>query len=178
MLIELKRLSAKNLEAALAKASVYRDLNQPEEAESICRDVLGVEPKNQTALRILGLALTDQLVAPWGRTHHPHEQGGQGLLEEAVAIFEKLEAEYDRAYYVGVAWERAGKGHLERGEAHNAVTSLEHAMALFERAERVGPTDSPDPILRYNRCVRLLTTHPLLMAAASDPRDSAVFSSE
>ena len=119
MTLALKRLTTQNLEAALAKASTYRDLNQPEEAESICRDVLDVDPENVHALRVLGLALTDRFGTAW-----------VGLFEEAVAV--------------------------------------------FERAEKLAPPESPDPILRYNRCVRLLTTHPLLLAAAGDPREDAV----
>lgn len=163
MTLALKRLTTQNLEAALAKASTYRDLNQPEEAESICRDVLDVDPENVHALRVLGLALTDRFGTAW-----------VGLFEEAVAVFERLGTEYERVYYGGIAWERSAKAHLERGEAHSAVTSLEHALALFERAEKLAPPESPDPILRYNRCVRLLTTHPLLLAAAGDPREDAV----
>ena len=31
---------------AVAKAKQYRVLNQPAEAESICRDILEVEPEN------------------------------------------------------------------------------------------------------------------------------------
>ena len=43
MAFELKRLPHASLDAAIAKAEHYRDLNQPEEAESICRDVLDVD---------------------------------------------------------------------------------------------------------------------------------------
>ena len=46
MTYELKKLADKNLDAAIALAKHYRDLNQPEEAESICRDVLEVAPEN------------------------------------------------------------------------------------------------------------------------------------
>lgn len=163
MALKLKRLTTKNLEAALAKASTYRDLNQPEEADSICRDVLDVDPQNQHALKILGLSLTDRFAS-----------ARVGMFEEAVEIFERLATEYDRVYYGGIAWERAAKAHLERSEAHSAVTSFEHAMKLFVRAEELAPADTPDPILRYNRCVRILSTHPHLLAAASDPREDAV----
>ena len=37
---KLKSISPEGLEAALSKAEVYRFLNEPEEAESICQDVL------------------------------------------------------------------------------------------------------------------------------------------
>jgi tetratricopeptide (TPR) repeat protein len=163
----LKRLSAGDLHAALAKATHYRDLNQPEEAESICRDILDVDSTNQDALKTLGLALTDRFPGAW-----------VGLFEEAIAVFQRLSNEYDRVYYSGVAWERSAKAHLERGEAHSAVTSFEHALELFERAEKLAPAGTPDPILRWNRCVRLVTSHPLLLEAASDPRDSAHYSSD
>ncbi len=155
----LKKLSRANLEPAMAKAAHYRDLNQPEEAESICRDVLAIDDHHQTAWKLVGLALTDRFGA-----------GQVGLLEEAIAAFEKLDDEYERVYHIGVAWERAAKAHLERSEAHSAVTSFEHALGLFEKAERMRP-DSPDPVLRWNRCVRLLSNNPLLKVAMHAPRE-------
>jgi tetratricopeptide (TPR) repeat protein len=158
----LKRLTGAHLEAAIVKAAHYRDLNQPEEAESICRDVLDVDGANQAAWKLLGLAITDRLATPEA-----------GLLEEAVAAFGRLEDDYERVYHVGVAWERAAKAHVERSEAHSALTAFEHALSLFERAERMRP-DSADPILRWNRCVRLLSSHPLLRAAIREPREHDV----
>jgi tetratricopeptide (TPR) repeat protein len=159
---DLKHLPRASLEAAIAKAAHYRDLNQPEEAESICRDVLDVDATHQVAFRLLGLALTDRL-----------QTGHAGLLEQAIDAFEKLTDEYDRVYHVGVAWERAAKAHLERNEAHSAVTAFEHALGLFAKAEAIRP-DSPDPVLRWNRCVRLLSTHPSLRAAIHAPREDEV----
>lgn len=159
---ELKRLPRASLDAAIAKAAHYRDLNQPEEAESICRDVLDLDPGHQAARKLLGLSLTDRFVS-----------GEVGLVEQAVEAFESLSDEYDRVYHVGVAWERAAKAHLERGEAHSAVTAFEHALSLFSKAEGMHP-DSPDPVLRWNRCVRLLTSHPSLRAALHAPREDDV----
>jgi hypothetical protein len=158
----LKRLSFASIEAALVRAAHYRDLNQPEEADSICRDVLDVDGANQTAWKLLGLAITDRFVTREA-----------GLLEDAIAAFEHLEDAYERVYHVGVAWERAAKAHLERDEAHSAVTAFEHAMSLFERAQGMRPA-SPDPILRWNRCVRLLSSHALLRAAIDEPREHDV----
>jgi tetratricopeptide (TPR) repeat protein len=162
MTYALKRLTRANLEAALVQAAHYRDLNQPEEAESICRDVLDVDPQNQPAWKLVGLAITDQLQA-----------GPVGLLEEAIASFEQLTDEYERVYLVGVAWERAAKAHLEKNEAHSAVTAFEHALCHFERAEVMRP-DSADPVLRWNRCVRLLSSHASLRAAIHAPREDEV----
>lgn len=158
----LKRLSLTNVDAAIAKAAHYRDLNQPEEAESICRDVLDIDATNQAAWRILGLAITDRFATREA-----------GLLEEAMGAFAELDDEYERVYHSGVAWERAAKAHLERNEAHSAVTAFEHALSLFEQAEGMRP-DSPDPVLRWNRCVRLLSSHPMLRAAMDNPREHDV----
>jgi tetratricopeptide (TPR) repeat protein len=158
----LKRLPRESLEAAMTKAAHYRDLNQPEEAESICRDVLDVDPKHQAAWKVLGLAITDRFTS-----------GQAGLLEEALGAFARLEDPYERVYHTGVAWERAAKAHLERDQAHSAVTSFEHALNLFEKAEAMRPA-SPDPVLRWNRCVRILSEHPSLLAAMKAPREDQV----
>jgi tetratricopeptide (TPR) repeat protein len=158
--LELKRIPRESLGTAIEKAAHYRDLNQPEEAESICRDVLDVDETHQTAWRLLGLAMTDRFAS-----------GPVGLLEQAIEAFEHLTDEYERIYHEGVAWERIAKVHLERGEAHSAVTSFESALQLFEKAGAMKP-GSPDPVLRWNRCVRLLSTHPALRAAIHAPRES------
>ena len=162
MALNLKRLRRENLGAAIEKAAHYRDLNQPEEAESICLDVLDVESEHQTAWKLLGLALTDRL-----------RSGQPALLEPALEAFAHLSNEYERTYHLGVAWERAAKAHLERNEAHSAVTGFENALRLYEKAETLRP-DLPDPLLRWNRCVRMLTTQPSLRAALLAPPEAHV----
>ncbi len=153
MRYELKRLPETALQSAIARAEHYRDLNQPDEAESICRDVLDVLPTEQRALRTLGLALTDRFPKDRHR-----------VFDEALAIFSLLEAEYERTYYRGIAWERIAKVQLEHGETRNALHSFELALESFERAEDLGEGKTSDPILRWNRCVRALKTHPELLA--------------
>lgn len=154
----LKPLVARNLDAALALAKHYRDLNQPEEAESICRDVLAVSPNAEDAWRTLGLALTDRFPVAW-----------MTIFDEACAAFAKLSSEYERAYYTGIAWERYAKAQLESGRAHNAIHAFEEALERFEQAEKFTPGDEPNPILHYNRCVRALTTYPELVRASGVP---------
>ena len=56
----IKQIHPNGIDAALQKADKYRELGQPAEAESICRDVLAIDPDHQLALRILGLALSDR----------------------------------------------------------------------------------------------------------------------
>jgi tetratricopeptide (TPR) repeat protein len=156
--VELKSLKGHDLASALDKANVYRALNQPEEAESICEDILAVDSKHQGALKTLGLAVTDRF-----------SEQRVSLFDRALEIFEKLESEYDRVYHQGIAWERLGKAHLSRNEGLGALTSFEHALEHYEKAESLGAKDAADPILRWNRCVRLITTHRLLKEAAAAP---------
>src|SRR2546429_7172465 len=59
---QLKSISKAGIPEAIAKAELYRYLNEPEEAESICRDILAVDPGHQLARRMLGLAITDQFI--------------------------------------------------------------------------------------------------------------------
>jgi len=49
-MFEPKPISKDAVPAALAKAERYRFLNEPGEAESICLDVLQIEPDNQDAI--------------------------------------------------------------------------------------------------------------------------------
>lgn len=148
---ELKRLADKNLGTAITLAKHYRALNQPDEAESICRDVLEVAPHNVEALRTLGLALTDRFASQW-----------MTLFDEACATFKKLPSDYERAYYVGIAWERYAKAQLEAGRAQNAIHAFHEAIARFEESAVHAAKDDPAPILHFNRCVRALTTNPEL----------------
>ena len=125
----LKSLGARDLEAALAKAEQYRALNEPEEAESICRDILAVSSDHQLALRTLGLALTDRFDKNW-----------TSCFDESLTVFKKLKSEYEVVYYSGVAWERCAKAQLENGQVRNAAHSFERALEQFESAEKISPT--------------------------------------
>ena len=49
-MVELKRIPKAAVPAALEKALRYRLLNEPLQSESICCDVMAVEPKHQEAL--------------------------------------------------------------------------------------------------------------------------------
>ncbi len=77
--LTLKTISKSGIPEAIAKAELYRYLNEPEEAESICRDVLAAEPKHMLGLRTLGLAITDQFT---GETSDRYS--------EVEAIFQRL----------------------------------------------------------------------------------------
>lgn len=150
MELKLKSISQAGINAAIAKAERYRYLNEPEEAESICRDILAVEPTHQLAQRILGLAITDQFTGDV-----------KDRFSEAATIFGGLEEEYARLYYAGILHERHAKAQLGVGRPPQAVIAeLEEAMLCFEKAEQIRPTENDESILRWNRCARLLQTIP------------------
>jgi len=143
---KLKPISHAGINEAISKVELYRYLNEPGEAESICRDILTLEPEHQAALRLLGLAITDQFTG-----------GMSDRYAEADHIFGSLTNEYERAYYSGILHERKAKAQLRAGRPPHTVTpTFEAAMKCFEEAEKIRPADNDDPILRWNRCVRLL----------------------
>ena len=146
----LKPISRDSVAGALAKAERYRLLNEPNEAESICHDILEVDPENQQALISLALALTDEI---------PHDPRA---FAKALATSARLAAVYDRAYYAGIAWERRAKAyHYGSGHAsrHHAYEWMVEALRLFEEAERHGAHGNDDAVLRWNACVRFLSRH-------------------
>src|SRR5882672_6162542 len=100
-MIELKPITKEGIPRALEKVERYRLLNEPSEAESICRDILVVDPEHQKALVMLILTLSDQF--------------SKGITDkEALNLLPRLKDEYQRAYYRGVILERLAKSALNR----------------------------------------------------------------
>ncbi|HYK36684.1 hypothetical protein [Alloacidobacterium sp.] len=146
----LKPISRDSIETALAKAERYRLLNEPNEAESICRDILEIDPANRQARISLVLALTDAI---------PQEPTA---FTSALTAIAGLEAEYDRAYYSGIAWERRAKAYYDAdgpGSTGYIYDWIVRALDFFEQAERLRPAGNDDAILRWNTCVRFLERH-------------------
>jgi tetratricopeptide (TPR) repeat protein len=147
---ELKTISRAGIAEAIAKAELYRYLNEPEEAESICRDILSVDQVHQMARRLLGLSITDQFTGYAGDRY-----------AEVAEIFQGLRDDYERFYYMGLLHERRAKAQLHAGySAHILLPLIEDAMRCFAKAEEIRPPGNDDSILRWNRCVRLLQSQP------------------
>lgn len=147
-MFELKPLSATAIAGALAKAERYRLLNEPAEAESICLDVLAVDPEHQQALVGLLLALTDQF-------HHD----SAGLVGRARALLPRLKDDYERTYYAGLICERRAKAVVEQNAPRSGEMAYEwvrEAMSWYEKAEALRSGANDDPVLRWNTCARLL----------------------
>jgi hypothetical protein len=157
--MELKRISAEALPKALELAEHYRLLNEPEQAESICKDVLEIEPNNQLAIRLMVLAISDQ----FGLRQSANVQHAQEVANQ-------LEDEYERCYYTGVMMERFARAKLH-GHAHlNMVRDwIYQAMDKFEQAQQMRPTGNDAALLRWNTCVRLLERLPKTGEAVVTP---------
>jgi len=146
---QLKFISLEGVDEALAKVETYRFLNQPEEAESICHDVLAIAPGHQLALRLLGLAITDQFTG-----------GPSDRYADAENAFQQLSDPYERVYYMGLLYERRAKAQLQAHRPpHTLLVLLEAAMRCYAEAENIRPVGNDDAILRWNRCVRLMHAH-------------------
>jgi hypothetical protein len=152
MKFELKSLSHDAIPAALEKAHRYRLLNEPEQAESICEDVLRLDPENQEALASLILALTDRFGSP--------EAVPPRRVRE---LLPRLKGEYERAYYAGIIAEREGVSWVRSGQPRSgeaAYVCFREAMKFFEKAEKLRPPANDDAILRWNSCARMIMNHP------------------
>jgi len=157
---ELKNLSKEAIPDALDKAVRYRLLNEPDQAESICLDVLEIEPKNQKALINLVLALADQL-----------EQRLSAAANEATDVIKRLDDDYDKAYYSGIVCERRARAILRLntpGCHHAAYDWYQEAFRQYEKAIDLRRPGSDDAILRWNSCVRALDRNPRLEPAPAD----------
>ena len=143
---ELKFISNKAIPSALAKAERYRLLNEPREAESICRDILQVDPDHQQGLSLLRLSLTDQ----FGR-------GCPVSLKSVQDLLKQLHGQYERTYYAGVILERWGKAQLQSGiPSYTAYDWLREAMLCYEKAEAIHPPGNAEATLRWNTCARII----------------------
>ncbi len=82
---EFKLVSKDSIPQALYRAKHYRLLNEPWQAESICKDILRVEPTHQLALVNLILAITDQFT-----------QKNTSSSSEAKELCQRLESDYEK----------------------------------------------------------------------------------
>jgi hypothetical protein len=149
--MQLKPITPEGIPTALEKAERYRLLNDSAAAESICLDVLEIEPGNQKALISLLLAITDQFV----------DEPAEGV-RRARDVLPRLTDEYKRVYYAGIICERRARAQLHRGELGSADVAAEwfrDAMRWYAQAETMRPAGNDESILRWNTCVRMLGRH-------------------
>src|ERR1700750_1293489 len=140
--MNLKPITHEGVPAALQKAERYRLLNDSSAAESICLDVLELDPTNQEALVSLILSITDQFGEELSEAVH-----------RAREVLPRLTDEYERVYYAGIICERRAGAQLRRGALGSAEVASEwfhDAMTWYEKAEKMRPTGNDEAILRWN----------------------------
>ena len=122
-------------------------------AESICLDILDVDPSNSKAIITLLLANTDQF-----------NEASMINVTQARHLLTKLPDAYSREYYAGIICERQGHSVLATNNPEREFIAYEwltDAMEHFEKAEVERLSGNDDSILRWNTCVRLIQHHNL-----------------
>lgn len=146
-----KPISREAVPLALQKAERYRVINDPSSAESICLDILTVEPDNQQALVMLLLSITDQF-----------NEAPKDSVRRAREILPRLGDGYRQAYYAGIIAERWAKAQLKRGSPASgeiAYHFFTEAMDWYQKAEAQRPSGNDEAILRWNTCARILAAN-------------------
>lgn len=146
----LKKISKASVPDALKMAERYRLLNEPNEAESICLDVLEVDPKNRSAKVMLILSLSDQF------------SERMAAYDEAQALVNELKKVYDRNYYSGVLCERRARAHFQQdsmSSGHVAYDWFQQALEYFDKAGKGRPKGNDEAYFRWNAVLRTLELH-------------------
>ncbi len=160
----LKTIAVESVPSALEKAQQYRRINEPNEAESICLDILAVVPDHQEAMKTLLLALTDKFT----------DYGLNPSFEQAEKIVAKLDTSHLKAYYSGIIYERRGKYHLKKGgPGANSLAYgwLAKAMESFNQAMMEGDPKNQEAVLRWNSCVRIINSNPNMQSDETNERE-------
>lgn len=157
---ELKPISKTAVPEAIRKAERYRLLNEPEQAESICRDVLAADAGNQDVLIVLVLAMTDQ----FGR------DGAGARVRQAHEVLDQLTDGYQRSYYRGLVLERQARAMRGRATSRgSAYVCFRDAMEQYEKAERLRAEGDDSALLRWNACVRTIQRERLEPPPTDEP---------
>jgi len=158
--IVLKTLSKDAIPDALEKAERYRLLGEPQEAESICRDILDIDPNNQDAQITLLLAISDEF-----------KNQLTPAFTQAQEVLEQLGDDYCKAYYGGIICERRAKAHLQSGSpssGHMAYEWFRRAMDKYETALTTCSPGNQNAVLRWNTCARIINENPAIAPAPED----------
>jgi hypothetical protein len=160
-MVELKTLTPEAVPSALEKAKRYRLLNEPDEAESICLDILEVDAAHQEALILLLLSLTDKFP----------DEGLNPAYERAREIVDRLGSAYCKSYYTGIIDERRAKFHLKQGGPGSGAVAYDwfvKAMKAYGEALAGCDPDNQDAVLRWNSCARFINSNPDLKMFDAD----------
>lgn len=155
-MFKLKSISKESIPAAFERVDRYRKMNEPNDAASICYDILNADPGNQKALITLLLALSEQFV----KRLYP-------AYTKAISILAQLTDDYSKKYYEGIIYERRARALIERyrfGTGKMAYGWLRKALDAYEKAIQLSPPQNEDAIMRWNACARTIMQNPELEA--------------
>jgi hypothetical protein len=100
---DVKPISHEGVPAAIEKTGRYRLLNEPQLTESICLDIVNVDPDNQKAPALFMLSRTDQF-----------KDGDPQPVARAREVLPRLTDAYEKEYYGGLIYEAQGRSLLGR----------------------------------------------------------------
>jgi hypothetical protein len=145
---KLKSISKEAIPRALERAERYRLMKEPSVSESICLDILSVEPENQEALVMLLLSLSEQF-----------KDRLMPVYEKSLKILERITDAYKKVFYEGIIYERRALSHFHKGtygSGQQAFVWFRKAMDAYGKAIELRPPGNDDAILRWNNCVRTI----------------------
>ncbi|MCC5796235.1 MAG: hypothetical protein JJU48_02770 [Methylophaga sp.] len=157
--LSLHDIHADSIALALDKARQYRSLLEPEIAESICLDILHIEPDNQSALKVYILALTDQISI----------SGSQSPFPAIEAAIPRLATDYLQVYFTGLYHERRARFMMTQPMSRAfAYDFFIKALECYQQAEQIRPEHNDESILRWNSCIRTITREKLKPVSDAD----------
>jgi len=160
---KLKSISKETVPQALQLAERYRVMKEPSVSESICCDILEVDPGNQEALITLLLAISEQFK---DRLMPGYKQTRE--------ILDRITNEYKRAFYEGIIIERRALAHFHKesyGSGWQAHTWFEKAMKAYEKAIALRPAGNDEAILRWNNCQRTMARYPEIVSPPQEENE-------
>ncbi len=139
------RITFATIPRALEQARQFRMLQEPEQAESICLDILEIDSRHHDALILLILAVTDQF-----------SRSGQMLNpKRASRLTSQLTDAYEILYYRALICERRARAMLVESMSRSFTWEyFREAMQLYRQAMDCRPERNDDAILRWNACLR------------------------
>lgn len=157
--LTLQNIHADSIDLALERARQYRSLLEPEIAESICLDILNIDPGNQAAMVVYILALSDQIST----------SGSQSPFQQIDNAIEQLSSDYKKMYYTGIVHERRARFMLTQPMSRAfAYDYFIKALDCFQHAENMRPDHNDEAILRWNSCVRTIQREKLQPLSEGD----------
>ena len=147
MELKLHNIRINAVDEALIKAKQYRSLLEPEIAESICLDILNIDPDNQSVLVVYILALLDQI-----SRSEKHTQ-----IKRIERTISQLTSQYQRYYYEGLLNERRARHLITQAMSHSfAYDYFLEALVFYQKAIDRCLEKNDEAILRWNSCVRTI----------------------